>query len=655
MDAPDNTSTSAPPKPGSMEVEIAEETITFAFERKETPKKPTYRTFDPSHQEWLRIAAQPAPARPPPAPDEGADEKPLSWTRAPAKPENLLCLGPIFETSIILISGILVSTIKAESYQILHQTLGLKFGLRPDFARMTSWWTTHGQERLFFDESALSKEPATCSIPTFIEPEKFSSVGEGISVWPQLFRMSADVPAHPGLRKRMWAQAVPGNYLDYIDGTEIMALRGVPLDDTGAAAGAILSAVQAYIRASTPLNTIVLAAPRSIKIVPNKSGTPAEEVFLLVFAHGQVNRADLMAALQLGNLGAHRAVQNLGVWAVQVALSYGNLCEANPNPVILEYHMIRITGLELGIDALEAVTALLANPENRMGGVFLIYPDRFLLRENHPPGPGDSDHLVCVYPAGVSPPVLFLDLRMRDLLRGPGSWRTMGVGHPVPGWAKMLSYYRWLAGDSSYLSSLNIGDRTSTVRAPKGKEPIPPQPTSSSLETRALSNRIVALERSSSLAPTAAGVDKLVRLHALPILRGIIKDEIKSEMTPYRRDHAELREMQTSMGDALQRVQGQVERLTLVDDELDQKITRLQQDRMASAADAERLLRFSTILEDRLRSLEAYDAGRLQAATAIAEAHERLESRVAQLEQFKGGKRPLDQDANPSRGGSPST
>lgn len=286
----------------------------------------------------------------------------------------------------------------------------------------------------------------------------------------------------------------------------------------------------------------------------------------------------------------------------------------------------------------------------------MTYMDRYLLREHRPPGPSDSDHLICVFPSGITTPTLYPDATTRSLLQS--QWRTASVGHPVPGWAKVLSYYRALSMDSGYLNSLNIGDRALHPPRPAVKPtrdtPTPANPG----EIRALTSRITAMERQAQQIPTTAGMERFIRQHALPIVRGLIEDQVKAELVPLRqrmdqgmREIANLRDDYNSIGETVTRMQDQIARLVTVDEAIDQRMSKILD---ATQRDADIQSRITAQLEARLRSLEAWEASRVSATAASVDAQTRIEQRLDQLEQMRvvpNGKRTLPTDGSPDGSG----
>jgi len=631
-------------KNNGMEVDATEGDIHFNSAPSEHPQnsRTSYRTFDEGHQNWLKAAQKPPKARPPAAPNEHLPPDQLPIPITPATPDSLLMAGPAFQTTIILISGVLVNKFSEEAYLAIHIHLGQRFGLRPDFDAMELWWKDNAEERLFYDEP-LGNEPlsATCSFPAFIEPEYFSAIGEGLAEWPQLFRLSIENPGFPQLKKWMWAQAVPTNFGEYISSHEIAAYRGIPVDSTGAAAGMCLSALQHYIRGATTAPTITLISPRSLKVETSRKGNPIEEPYMLVYAHKDTNRVPILHDLKLNSLGSMRATQHLGLWMLQVATSYGTLCEAHPGPITTEYYILRILGYALGVPARAAVAALLSNPENRVGNVFFIYPDRYFLRETRPPGLGDSDHLVCIYPTGVDPPTVFPNADTQLHLRSMSLWRTAGAGQIVPGWDRVLTFYRWLAKEGSCLERMNQMDRQTKAHSSTALV----RSDTQIMDQRVLDQRLSTLERRLEQAPTNASVTTLFNKSGAAIIYGMVKDQVATQIVPIQQTVDRgvhqvevLRDGHHSLCQTVVQMQSQMAGQMALNQALEDSVTN-------TRVQLEKHLALTSAIDDRLRSMEQWTSLRSQEMDAMADGQERILSRLERLEQLKaralGEKRPL--------------
>lgn len=166
------------------------------------------------------------------------------------------------------------------------------------------------------------------------------------------------------------------------------------------------------------------------------------------------------------------------------------------------------------------------------------------------------------------------------------------------------------------------------------------------------------MERQAQQAPTTAGMERFIRQHALPIVRGLIEDQVKAELVPMRqqmdqgmRAIASLRDDYSSLGETVLRMQDQIARLVTVDEAIDQRMSKMLD---ATQRDTDLQARITAQLEDRLRSMEAWEASRASATAATLEAQERIQHRLDQLEQARAaacGKRTLPTDGSPDGGG----
>jgi len=471
------------------------------------------------------------------------------------------------------VSGIPTSELTITNYRLLCHRIAVALQLMPNIDQLNAYATDLQANILFPDENIFDAAQSTCCVLTFWEPVYFSTLGNGVSEWPWISRLSPCPELPEGqIKKSLLTIAVRDDIDAFLGDAEIMAARGFPIDASGAATGAVASLFMQYLRSVYAEDLAIILLLKSTKVSPKDHGvhkaaqdtgkikqakTPGKgngprqiEIFALVFLRNGACRQTALNDFALSILGRRRALQPLGPWLLQISRSYANLKFANPEPIIRDYFIHRFVGFRPGVEIRDIERALLANRDNNLPGVF-FYMDRAFLRVDSPQSPrATGDHLICVYRDAACPITVHGDAGLWDLCLSRGAWDTRDEGSPVPGWEVMLTYYRWLVASGSLVQDLNIlNDREDYVLVKDKPLPAVPIAQNALNEAAALRSDFRALQvRMESTVKTMPRPDALVtsiKTELIPQLREISRYESQvyysTAIGPLKAENAALR------------------------------------------------------------------------------------------------------------------